>query len=245
MAPVGPSGWARRSASGALAGTVQGDHLRERVFDRQPRGESTTAAAKGRARMVVPILFRYGTWPGRLRQIRHDYECTENFASPGGALLDMTRVYAAPARLGLNHWALWGTWTVESRASVLNQANGRIACRFHARDLHLVMGSAAWGNPLRFRVLIDGQPPGAAHGIDVDDQGKGTVTEPRLYQLIHQPKPIADRQFEIEFLDSAWRPMRSPSADPRPPSYETPPEGDRHGIPRRVQGQRSGRDSRV
>ncbi len=122
------------------------------------------------------------------------YARTENFASPGGAVLDKRRVYAAPARLRLNHWALSGDW--------LNKANGRIAYRFHARDLHLVMGPAARGASVRFRVLIDGQPPGAAHGIDVDDQGNGTAAEQRLYQLIRQPKPIADRQFEIEFLDS-------------------------------------------
>jgi thiol-disulfide isomerase/thioredoxin len=130
------------------------------------------------------------------------YERTENFASPGGAVLGKRRDYAAPARLKLNHWALAGDWTVEKQATVLNKANGRIAYRFHARDLHLVMGPAARGTPVRFRVLIDGQPPGAAHGVDVDDQGNGTVTEQRLYQLIRQPKPIADRQFEIEFLDS-------------------------------------------
>jgi thiol-disulfide isomerase/thioredoxin len=130
------------------------------------------------------------------------YERTENFASPGGAVLDKRRVYVAPARLRLNHWALSGDWTVKKQATVLNKANGRIAYRFHARDLHLVMGPAARGTSVRFRVLIDGKPPGAAHGIDVDDQGNGTVTEQRLYQLIRQPKPIADRQFEIEFLDS-------------------------------------------
>ena len=130
------------------------------------------------------------------------YERTENFASPGGAVLDKRRVYAVPARLRLNHWALSGDWTVKKQATVLNKANGRIAYRFHARDLHLVMGPAARGTSVRFRVLIDGQPPGAAHGIDVDDQGNGTVTEQRLYQLIRQPKPIAERQFEIEFLDS-------------------------------------------
>jgi thiol-disulfide isomerase/thioredoxin len=129
------------------------------------------------------------------------HERTENFASPGGALLDKRRVYATPARLRLNHWALSGDWTVRKDAIRLNTANGRIAYRFHARDLHLVMGPAARGTSPRFRVLIDGQPPGAAHGVDVDDQGNGTVTEQRLYQLIRQPKPIADRQFEIEFLD--------------------------------------------
>jgi len=104
--------------------------------------------------------------------------------------------------LRLNHWALSGDWRMNRQATVLNKANGRIAYRFHARDLHLVMGPAARGAPVRFRVLIDGQPPGAAHGIDVDDQGNGRVTEQRLYQLIRQPKPIAERQFEIEFLDS-------------------------------------------
>jgi thiol-disulfide isomerase/thioredoxin len=129
------------------------------------------------------------------------YERTENFASPGGAVLGKRRAYAVPGRLTLNHWALSGDWTMEKQAIVLNKANGRIAYRFHARDLHLVMGPAARGASVRFRVLIDGQPPGAAHGIDVDEQGNGTLAEQRLYQLIRQPKPVADRQFEIEFLD--------------------------------------------
>jgi thiol-disulfide isomerase/thioredoxin len=127
---------------------------------------------------------------------------TQNFASPGGAALDKPRMYELPARLRLNEWALSADWTMKQEATVLNKPNGRIAYRFHARDLHLVMGLAAAGASVRFRVLIDGQPPGAAHGIDVDEQGNGTVTEQRLYQLIRQPKPIADRQFEIEFLGS-------------------------------------------
>jgi thiol-disulfide isomerase/thioredoxin len=130
------------------------------------------------------------------------FERTENFASPGGAVLDKPRMYEQPARLGLNEWALSGDWTVKKDAAVLDKASGSITYRFHARDLHLVMGPVAPGMSARFRVLIDGQPPGAAHGIDVDEQGYGTVTEQRLYQLIRQPKPIADRQFEIEFLDS-------------------------------------------
>jgi thiol-disulfide isomerase/thioredoxin len=130
------------------------------------------------------------------------YERTENFASPGGSVLGKGRVYAVPVKLKLNQWALSGDWTVEKNLTVLNKPNGRIAYRFHARDLHLVMGPSTRGASVRFRVLIDGQPPTAAHGIDVDDQGNGTVTEQRLYQLIRQPKPIVDRQFEIEFLDS-------------------------------------------
>jgi hypothetical protein len=127
-------------------------------------------------------------------------ERTENFASPGGAVLGKKHVYTGPARLALNHWALSGDWTIERGAIVLNNANGRISYRFHARDLHLIIGPSARGTSVRFRVLIDGQPPGAAHGTDVDDQGNGRVM--RLYQLIRQPRPISDRQFEIEFLDS-------------------------------------------
>jgi thiol-disulfide isomerase/thioredoxin len=128
------------------------------------------------------------------------YERTQNFASPGGAVSDKPRMYELPTRLRLNEWALSGDWTVKKDATALNKANGSIAYRFHARDLHLVMGPAAPGTSVRFRVLIDGQPPGAAHGLDVDEQGYGTVTEQRLYQLIRQPKPIADRAFQIEFL---------------------------------------------
>jgi thiol-disulfide isomerase/thioredoxin len=129
------------------------------------------------------------------------YDRTQNFASPGGATLDQPRMYALPARLRLNDWALSGEWTVRREATALNKPNGRIAYRFRARDLHLVMGPAAADSPVRFRVLIDGEPPDAAHGIDVDEQGNGRVTEQRLYQLIRQPKPSADRLFEIEFLD--------------------------------------------
>jgi thiol-disulfide isomerase/thioredoxin len=126
---------------------------------------------------------------------------TEGFASPGGGVLDKPHTYTVPGRLKLNSWALSGDWTVEKPLVALSKPNGRIVYRFHARDLHLVMGPAARGATVRFRVLIDGKPPGAAHGVDVDEQGDGTVTEQRLYQLIRQQKPITDRQFEIEFLD--------------------------------------------
>jgi hypothetical protein len=84
---------------------------------------------------------------------------------------------------------------------VLDAVNGRIAYQFHARDLHLVMGPSARGTSVRFRVSLEGHPPGAARGTDVDPQGNGVATEPRLYQLIRQPSPISDRRFEIEFLD--------------------------------------------
>jgi thiol-disulfide isomerase/thioredoxin len=130
------------------------------------------------------------------------YERTENFASPGGVIRGKRHVYTAPAQLSRNQWALSGDWTICRQATVLNRPIGGITYRFHSRDLHLVMGPAVPGTSIRYRVLIDGQPPGNAHGSDVDPAGYGTITEPRLYQLIRQREPIADRTFEIEFLDS-------------------------------------------
>ena len=129
------------------------------------------------------------------------YQRAVNFASPGGPLLDTRRVYTDPARLRLNHWALAGDWTIEKEAARLNDAKGRIVYRFQARDLHLVMGPATPGKSVPYRVLVNGQPPGSAHGLDVNDQGYGTVAEQRLYQLIRQPQPVTDRLFEIEFIE--------------------------------------------
>ena len=129
------------------------------------------------------------------------YERTEYFASPGGVLPGQPHAYSAPAQLRLNHWALSGDWTMGEQATRLNAAGGQVAYRFHARDLNLVMGPAAAGTSVRFRTLLDGQPPGPADGTDVDDQGHGTVAEQRLYQLIRQPGRITERTFEITFLD--------------------------------------------
>ena len=142
------------------------------------------------------------------------YQRTENFASSNGAVLDTPQVYAVPERLRLNHWALSGDWTVGRQAIVLNQADGRIAYRFHARDLHLVMGAAARGTSVRFQVRIDGQPPGAAHGTDVNDQGNGTATEPRHYQLIRQPGRSPTTPSRSSSWIPASRPTPSPSASP-------------------------------
>jgi thiol-disulfide isomerase/thioredoxin len=128
------------------------------------------------------------------------YEQARGFASPGGPVLDQTHPYVAADRLNLNHWALAGDWTIERRASVLDHTGGRILFRFHARDIHLVMGPRSRGASVPFRVLIDGEPPGDAHGLDVDQQGRGTVAQQRLYQLIREPGTITDRTFEITFL---------------------------------------------
>jgi thiol-disulfide isomerase/thioredoxin len=129
------------------------------------------------------------------------YEQAQRFASPVGVALDEPRTYVAPHPLQLNDWALSGDWTVQRRASVLNQADGRIAFRFHARDVHLVMGPRVRDTSVPFSVLVDGEPPGAAHGLDVDEQGQGAVAQQRLYQLIRERGSITDRTFEITFLD--------------------------------------------
>ena len=124
------------------------------------------------------------------------YERTTNFASPGG-FAGGRNVYAIPPRLDLNEWALSGDWTVEGQAATSNESGGRIAFRFHARDLHLVMAPPASGVSVPFRVLLDGQPPGADHGTDVNEQGDGAATEPRLYQLVRQRGDVRERTFEI------------------------------------------------
>jgi hypothetical protein len=121
------------------------------------------------------------------------------FASPGGAVLDTSRSYAEPGSLQLNHWALAGEWTIGERACVLDGAGGTIAFRFHARDVNLVLSPRTRAESVPFEVRVDGAPPGAAHGVDVDEQGNGTVTQQRLYQLVREPGPIRDRTFEIRF----------------------------------------------
>jgi hypothetical protein len=130
------------------------------------------------------------------------YRRTDSFASPGGLTANEARAYAIPDRLRRNHWALSGDWTATPEAVLLNEPNGRIAHRFDARDVHLVMGPPARGSSVPFRVFIDGEPPGDAAGSDVGADGSGTIVEQRMYQLIRQRGPITDRLFEIEFLES-------------------------------------------
>ena len=127
------------------------------------------------------------------------HDRTAGFASPGGAVPDRPRAYVAPRRLALNEWALAGDWTMGSQAVGLSGDRGRISYRFHARDVHLVIGPSRPGAAVPFRVSLDGRPPGAAHGVDVHSDGTGTIVEQRLYQLIRQSRPIVDRTFEIEF----------------------------------------------
>jgi thiol-disulfide isomerase/thioredoxin len=125
---------------------------------------------------------------------------TTGFASPDEPRFNQPHTYPLAHRLGLNQWAPSGPWTLASHAAVSGEAGSRIAFQFQARDVHLVMGPMTRGDSVPFRVLLDGEVPGAAHGGDVDDAGNGTLADQRLYQLIRQPGPVDERRFEIEFL---------------------------------------------
>ena len=126
----------------------------------------------------------------------------QNFVSPGGFVHGQVQSYNVPAQLHLNQWGLSGAWNVSEESAVLDKPRGQIAFRFHARDLHLVLGPGKDGKPVRFRVLIDGVAPGANHGSDTDADGAGTIREQKLYQLIRQSGSIGEHTFSIEFLDA-------------------------------------------
>jgi thiol-disulfide isomerase/thioredoxin len=130
------------------------------------------------------------------------YGRSAGFASPERARFDEPHAYPEPSRLGLNEWAPSGTWTLAPHAAVLNEAGGRIAFQFQARDVNLVMGPSARGTSVPFRVLLDGTAPAGALGFDVDEGGRGTVADQRLYQLIRQTGSVNERLLEIEFLDA-------------------------------------------
>jgi thiol-disulfide isomerase/thioredoxin len=189
-------------------GRIRYHHFGEGEYEMSERviQQLLLESGAGRSQGITPVDARgievAADWDNLMSGENYvNYERTENFASPGGAAPDKSQVYAVPAALALNHWALVGDWTMGKVVLALNKPKGRIAYRFHARDLHLVMGPPTKGSSLRFRVFIDGHPPGAAHGADVDADGNGTLNEQRTYQLIRQPPPISDRTFEIEFLD--------------------------------------------
>ncbi|MNH83085.1 Thiol-disulfide oxidoreductase YkuV [compost metagenome] len=129
------------------------------------------------------------------------YQRAEHFVPETALVPDKVAAYNPPAQLALNDWSLGGQWHVGSERATASAADSRIVYRFHARDLHLVLGPGADGKPVRFKVLIDGKTPGADHGMDVAPDGSGTVTDQRLYQLVRQNGGVTDRTFSIEFLD--------------------------------------------
>jgi thiol-disulfide isomerase/thioredoxin len=128
------------------------------------------------------------------------YARAERFASPDGAGFDECRAYQFPERLRLNDWALAGEWTIGRESVVLDQAGGSIACRFHARDAHLVLAPRA-REPIPFRVLLDGEAPGPSHGVDVDEDGNGLLGAGRLHQLVREPDAVRERTLEVTFLE--------------------------------------------
>ena len=134
----------------------------------------------------------------------------ERFSSPGDAVADGRASYELPDHLRLNHWALAGEWTIEGERIVLGRAGGSIAFRFHARDAHMVLNNGT-REPIPFRVLLDGEAPGAAHGVDVDADGSGVLREGRMYGLVRQPGEVRERTLEIASSRRAPRPTRSPS----------------------------------
>jgi thiol-disulfide isomerase/thioredoxin len=129
------------------------------------------------------------------------YSRISGFTSPGGLVGDKLRNYSMPRRLKLNQWGFSGEWIMGQEQARLYKGSGKIIYRFHARDIHVVMGPSAPGTTIRFRVLVDGTTPGSAHGLDIDSSGYGIITGPSMYQLIRQQQPIVDREFQIEFLD--------------------------------------------
>ncbi|WP_233238292.1 cytochrome c biogenesis protein CcdA [Bordetella sp. LUAb4] len=160
------------------------------------RDVSTQVAdVRGQGAQLAPDMAEVGSPETYL-----GYARAERFAS-GRVTHDDPATYTAPDKLKLNQWGLAGHWIVEDEQARLDQSGGRIVYRFHARDLHLVLGPGADHKPVRFRVTVDGKAPGDAHGADVAADGSGTVTEQRLYQLLRQPGAVGDHTFAIEFLD--------------------------------------------
>jgi thiol-disulfide isomerase/thioredoxin len=180
-------------------GRIRHHHLGEGDYARSETMIQQLLAAAGAASVPRDLV----SPAGRGAEAAADWASLRSPETYLGYERSQNRVKAEAGRLRLNHWTTSGDWTAKKEAIVLNKPNGSITYRFHARDLHLVMGPAATGSEVRFRVLIDGKPPGDAHGADTDAQGNGTVNEQRLYQLIRQPNRIVDRQFQIEFLDPA------------------------------------------
>jgi cytochrome c biogenesis protein CcdA/thiol-disulfide isomerase/thioredoxin len=189
-------------------GRIRGHHFGEGKYERSERTIRRLLAEAGAQNLPDPIDAAAGegvSAPADFTNVASPetylgYARAENFRSRGGFARDATKDYALPATLELNEWALAGRWHVDAEHALLEEAPGRIAFRFKARDLHLVLGAGPGGEPVRFRVLLDGAPPGDDHGMDVDAQGYGMLQEQRLYQLVRQQGAIDEHEFVIEFL---------------------------------------------
>jgi cytochrome c biogenesis protein CcdA/thiol-disulfide isomerase/thioredoxin len=167
--------------------------LREKNSNLKTGGLVQVAASGSQAEADFKDVASPETYVGYARQ--------QNYASLEKIRKDEPQTYTAASRLTVNQWALAGNWNVSDEHAALVAAPGKVIFRFHARDLHLVLGPGKTGKPVRFRVRIDGSAPGDDHGVDTDAQGEGVVKEYRLYQLVRQKGKVEDRTFEIEFLD--------------------------------------------
>jgi thiol-disulfide isomerase/thioredoxin len=198
---IGPDGEIRRQVVGE-GQYAQSEQLIQQLLSdadgrRSTSAVSATEATGSQAAADIRDLRSPETYVG--------YGAARGFDSPESVSGNAANLYSAPATLPLNHWALTGTWTIGSEFAALTGATGRIRYRFHARDVHLVLANSTPAHRIRFRVTIDGAPPGVSHGSDVDADGRGVLNEDRLYQLVRQPGPVVDRTIEIEFLDSGVR----------------------------------------
>ncbi|MEO8018783.1 MAG: cytochrome c biogenesis protein DipZ [Pseudomonadota bacterium] len=191
-------------------GQIRGHHFGEGKYERSERTIRALLTEAGVAKLPDPISDAAGAGISAAADTLNvaspetylGFERAENFSSPGSFGRDVVKAYALPASLSLNQWALAGRWQVTKERARLDAAPGKIAFRFRARDLHLVLGPGAQGKAIRFRVTLDGKAPQRDHGMDIDANGTGTVREQRLYQLIRQTGEVQEREFTIEFLDA-------------------------------------------
>ncbi|TWB38154.1 redoxin family protein [Nitrospirillum pindoramense] len=190
----------RKALADALAAPVTQDPVTQDPAAQGPAGRAPVPAVQGEGTQAAADLNDLGspeTYVG--------YGEGQRYSGGDDIVADAPARYRPAANLRLNRWTLAGDWTVGREFATVGQAGARIAYRFHARDLHLVLAPGADGQPIRFRVRIDGAVPGADHGTDVDADGMGTVRAAKLYQLVRQSGPVADHTFEIEFLDPGAR----------------------------------------
>ena len=190
-------------------GLIRGHHFGEGEYDKSERLIRELLQDAGHADLPPPVSEVAGDGVQSAADNSNiaspetyvGYGRAESFSSPGGFAQDASKDYAPPGEFQRNQWALAGSWTVSPENARLDASGGRISFRFHARDLHLVLGPGKAGHPIRFRVTLDGEPPGKNGGVDIDANGEGVVREQRLYQLIRQSGDVSDRTFTIEFLD--------------------------------------------
>jgi methionine-S-sulfoxide reductase len=190
-------------------GQIRGHHFGEGKYGKSEREIRRLLTEAGAKNLPEPLDDAAGTGvaaPADTASVASPetyvgYARAENFISPGAFARDAKKNYAIPKAFTLNQWALGGAWQVAREHARLDGTPGRIAFRFKARDLHLVLGPSTAGKPVRFRVTLGGAPPNADAGMDVDAAGNGVVREHRLYQLIREKGPVSEQDFVIEFLD--------------------------------------------